>query len=299
VGYPPDLREEALSTTASELKIVVHGPEQQLRHPGILIERLFRDLVRSRHVAFEMAKRDLKSQYRTSVLGALIPLLPALTTAAWAILFRDAHLINVGNVNMPYPFFVLCGMMLWAAFLESMDAPISGVMAEQGLLSKADVPPEAVSMSRLGQVGFNFGVKAALILIAAALYRVHVPWTILFAPFGLILLMMLGVSIGLILAPLNLLYTDVAKALPVVTTFWFFTTPIIFTAPKSGWAAVVMLRLNPVTPLMTTTRELAFVGALSMVRGLEVATSVTFFLFAVAMVFHRVAMPIVIDRANA
>ena len=55
------------------------------------------------------------------------PLQPALTTAAWPILFRDAHLINVGTVHMPYPFFVLCGMMLWAAFLESMDAPSSGV----------------------------------------------------------------------------------------------------------------------------------------------------------------------------
>jgi lipopolysaccharide transport system permease protein len=282
-------------TPIAEMQVTVHRPEQQLRRPWLLLQRLFHDLKRSRHVAFEMAKRDLKSQYRTSVLGALMPLLPALTTAAWAILFRDAHLINVGNINMPYPFFVLCGMMLWAAFLESMDAPISGVQAEQGLLSKADV----VTLSRLGQVGFNFGVKGVLILVAALFYRVHVPWTILLAPFGLLLLMMLGVSIGLILAPINLLYTDVAKALPVVTTFWFFATPIIYISPASGWAALSMRRLNPVTPLLTSTRELAFGGSLSMVSGLEVATLVTFLLLAIAGIFHRIAMPIVIDRANA
>jgi lipopolysaccharide transport system permease protein len=257
------------------------------------------DMLRSRHIAWEMAKRDLSSQYRTSVLGILLPLLPALTTAAWAIVFRDANLINAGNVNMPYPFFVLCGMMLWAAFLESMDAPITGVLAEQSLLSKADVPPEAVTLSRLGQVVFNFGVKSILIFIAAVMYRVHVSWTIIFAPLGVLLLCALGAAIGLILSPFNMLYTDVGKALPVITTFWFFTTPIVFVTPSYGPAAIIMKYLNPVTPLLNTTRDLAFGRGVSMVAGFEVATTLTVVLLVVGMVFHRLAMPIVIDRANA
>jgi lipopolysaccharide transport system permease protein len=281
------------------MSVTIHTPEKRLLRPSDLFSGLVRDVWTSRFVAWEMMRRDLKSQYRTSILGVLLPLLPAMTTAAWAILFRDAHLINVGVVSLPYPFFVLCGMMLWAVFLEAMDAPISGVLAEQGLLSKANIPPEAVTVSRLGQVVFNFGVKALLIGIAAAAYRVHVPWTIVLAPLGLLAMIAFGAAIGLILAPINLLYSDVAKALPVVTTFWFFTTPIIFTSPNQGWAAVVMTRLNPVTPLLTTTRELAFGGNITMMRGLEVSVGVTIALLVVGAVFHRIAMPIVIDRANA
>jgi lipopolysaccharide transport system permease protein len=200
---------------------------------------------------------------------------------------------------MPYPFFVLCGMMLWAAFLESMDAPISGVQAEQGLLSKADVPAEAITLSRLGQVVVNFGVKAAIILIAAVAYRVHVPWTLVLAPIGLLLIIALGAAIGLILGPINLLYTDISKALPVVTTFWFFTTPIVFTTPSRGWAAFIMTRLNPVTPLLTSTRDLAFGNGLTMMRGFEITGFCTICFFAIALIFHRIAMPIVIDRSNA
>ncbi len=90
--------------TLSDATIKVHKPEMRLDNPVKLVTGLVADLIRSRHIAFEMLKRDLKGQYRTSILGFLIPLLPALTTAAWAILFRDAHLINVGNLNMPYPF---------------------------------------------------------------------------------------------------------------------------------------------------------------------------------------------------
>ena len=286
-------------TVESNPQVVIHSAELRLRRPIDLLLGLTRDIGRSRHVAWEMMKRDLKSQYRTSLIGVLLPLLPALSTAAWAILFRDAHIINVGSVNLPYPFFVLCGMMLWAAFLESMDAPISGVQAEQGLLSKANVPPEAITLSRLGQVLFNFGVKALIIVIAALAYRVHVLWTIVFAPVGLLMIMALGASIGLILAPINLLYTDVSKALPVITAFWFFTTPIVFTSPSQGWAAFLMNRLNPVTPLLTTTRELAFGGGFSMLGGLEKSCLLTVCLFLAAALFHRIAMPIVIDRANA
>ena len=285
--------------TITEAKITVHRPEMRLGSPVRLVTGLVSDLFRSRHVAWEMLKRDLKGQYRTSILGALIPLLPALTTAAWAVLFRDAHIINVGSLNMPYPFFVLCGMMLWAAFLESMDAPISGVQAEQGLLSKADVPAEAVTLARLGQVFVNFAVKSLLIAAAAIAYHVHVAGTIFLAPLGLVLMVMLGASIGLVVAPLNLLYIDISRALPVITTFWFFTTPIVFTSPARGWASVVMTRINPVTPLLTTTRELAFGTGLSMPGMFEIMSIATVCVFALALLFHRIAMPIVIDRANA
>ena len=285
-------------TNESELRLTVHTAEKRLRQPGELLFSLARDVVRLRHIAWEMMKRDLLNQYRTSVLGAMIPLLPAFTVAAWAILFRDAHIINVGAVSMPYPFFVLCGMMLWTAFLESMDAPISGVQAEQSLLSKADVPPEVVTASRIGQVLVNFCIKSIIIAAAALAYRVQVSWTILFAPFGLLLIVALGTAIGLILAPINLLFKDVSKALPVITTFWFFMTPIVFTAPHQGWAAIVMNRLNPMTPLLNTTRDLAFGGGLSMLTGLAVSVAFTLCLFMASALFHRIAMPIVIDRAN-
>src|SRR6202041_4133512 len=117
------------------------------------------------------------TQHRQSVLGFLLPLLPALTITAWAILFRSAHLINVGRTAVPYPFFVLCGMIIWSAFLDSIDAPIQGVLTEQALLSKSSIPPEAVTFARLGQVLVNFLVKTVVVGIAAALYRIHMPWT--------------------------------------------------------------------------------------------------------------------------
>ncbi len=283
----------------SALPVKTHTAAVRLRHPRVFFLTLLQDVRNSRALAWEMLKRDLKSQYRSSFSGIFVSLLPALTAAVWAVLFRDAHLINVGKIDLPYPFFVLCGMMLWAGFLESLDAPISAVRTESGLLSKANVAAETVTVARLGQVLFNFGVKSLILVVAALAYGVPVYWTALFVPMGVLLLMALGAAIGLILAPLNMLYADVSKSVPIITTFWFFTTPIIFAAPIGGWAAFVMNRLNPVSAILTTTRDLAFEDSLRITAAFEVSAVFTLFLFCFAVIFHRVSMPIVIDRENA
>jgi lipopolysaccharide transport system permease protein len=281
------------------LPVAVFTAGSKLVSPAGFIRRLVRDLIRSRHVVWEMFKRDLISQYRQSLLGVLLSILPALSITAWAILFRSAHLINVGRTAVPYPFFVLCGMIIWSAFLDAIDAPISGVLSEQALLSKSSIPPEAVTFARLGQVFVNFFVKAAVVGLAGAFYRIHVPWTILFVPAGVALVIALGTGIGLILAPVNLLYRDISKALPVILTFWFFLTPIVFVSPGEGIASVIMQKINPVSQILIATRNLMFPGSGGSPEALWAASAAAIGLFCIGLVFHRIAMPVVIDRANA
>jgi lipopolysaccharide transport system permease protein len=282
-----------------DLPVAVFDPRNKLVSPVGFVRQLARDLVRSRHLVREMLQRDLTSQYRQSLFGVLLSVLPALTITAGAILFRSAHLINVGRTNVPYPFFVLCGMIIWSAFLDAIDAPVQGVLSEQALLSKSSIPPEAVTFARLGQVFVNFVAKAAVVGIAAALYRIHMPWTAVFVPAGVLLVIALGTGIGLILAPINLLYRDISKVLPLITTFWFFLTPVVFVSPRQGVASVIMEKINPVTQLLTATRNLMFPGDGGSQGALWAAAIFAIGLFCVGLIFHRMAMPIVIDWANA
>jgi lipopolysaccharide transport system permease protein len=285
--------------TTENLPVAVFSAGCKLISPAEFIRRFARDFMRSRHVVREMFRRDLTSQYRQTLLGFLLSILPALTITAWAILFRSAHLINVGSTTVPYPFFVLCGMMIWSAFLDAIDAPIQGVLSEQALLSKSSIPPEAVTFARLGQVFVNFAAKAVMVGIAAALYRIHAPWTIVFAPVGVALVVALGTGLGLVLAPINLIYRDVSKVLPVITTFWFFLTPIVFVSPRQGVASLVMEELNPVTRILVSTRNLMLPGTAGPPEALWGAAIFAIGLLCFGLVFHRIAMPIVIDRANA
>lgn len=264
-----------------------------------LLRRMLQDTWRSRHLIREMMIRDLTSQYRQSVLGILVSFFPVLATTAWATLFQSANLINAGGIKIPYPFFVLCGMLIWTSFLESLEAPVYGVVAELPLLAKSSIPPEVVTFGRLGQVMVNFVFKTLIVALAAIFYRIPVPWTALLAPLGALTLAALGSGIGMVLAPINLIYRDVSKALPVLSTFWFFLTPVLYMTPTAGAAAVLMRQLNPVSPILVATRALIFPGTGAPSADLAPVVILSGAVFLAGWIFHRITMPVVMDRANS
>jgi len=286
------------NSNISPQPVVVHTPSDGLLRPKRLWQSLVLDLAHGRSLIWEMFIRDLISEHRRSLLGLFSVLAPTLITTGWAVLFRQASIINVGDINMPYPFFVLQGMMIWSAFIESIDAPISGVLAELSLISKSDVAPEIVTIARLGRVVFNIMIKMLVIFIADLFYQAPPALTIVFVPLCMMLIMALGVGIGLILAPLNILYRDVSKMLPIILTFWFFATPVLYASAKPGAMAVIAGQMNPVTPLLETTRILAFGTAPTLSAGFVWMAALSLAVLMIGTIFHRIAMPIVIDRAN-
>lgn len=278
--------------------LTTHTAESRLRHPVVLLRRMVGDLWASRHLAWEMFRRDIEGQYRQSILGVLMAFLPALVTAAWCTLIEHARVINVPELELPYPAFVLMSMMIWTTFVDAMNAPMHGLLRELRALARASFPAEAVFFARFLDVAFNFGVKSILIAAAVVWFGLPIHWTVIFSPVSLFLVILLGMAIGLALAPINALYRDVGSSLNVVTTFWLFLTPVLFPLPKEGLAAQVV-KFNPVSPLLSATRELATTGHLTEPRGFFIMAVITPIFFLLSWIFFRIALPVVIDRTNA
>jgi lipopolysaccharide transport system permease protein len=59
------------------------------------------------------------------------------------------------------------------------------------------------------------------------------------------------------------------------------------------------VRLNPVTPLLVTTRDLATTGVVTNPLGFWLASLVTFVALGLAWLVYRVTMPIIIERMSA
>jgi lipopolysaccharide transport system permease protein len=89
--------------------------------------------------------------------------------------------------------------------------------------------------------------------------------------------------------PLGLLYDDVARGIALVTGVWFFLTPVIYPAPESG-----ILRFNPVTPLLTTTRAWLTNGSSS--PAFAAVTAGALVTLIVAWILQRLARPHVVAR---
>lgn len=282
----------------SHLPEVVYTPESRLRHPLQLFREMGRDLLASRELAWRLIVRDINTRYRQSLLGVFWAFVPPVVAAAGLTLATSAEVLNVGATSIPYPAYVMFSMALWQTFTESVSGPIQAVAAAKPMLAKINFPREAIILSQVGQIFFNFGIKLILIVGLFIWFKIPVGWTVVLAPVALVHLIALGVAIGLLLAPIGALYEDVAKGLTLALGVWLFFTPVIYPVPAAGGFAT-LVRLNPATPLLVAVRELATSDKISDPQSFWLASLLALLGLLFAWLVYRVAMPFVIERMSA
>lgn len=224
-----------------------------LRSPRRFLREAFSDLRKAWEPATHLFLKNFRSQHRQSVLGYAWLLLPPLASALVWTGLNYSGILPVGKTSVPYPLYVLIGTMFWSAFVEAMKCPLTDLKNAREILVKVRMPHEAVVLAGLGGVLFNFLVRLLLVGGAFAFYRIVPGWGLLLVPFALLAILCLGLTIGLWLAPVGLLYEDVPRALDLVLGFGFLVTPIVYPVPKI-WPASLIADLNPLVPLLETAR---------------------------------------------
>jgi lipopolysaccharide transport system permease protein len=279
------------------MRTVVRTFEPPLAHPAEFLGSVWRDFLRSRPLALEIAKRDIRNQYRQSLLGPVGAVLLPLALTALALGFHRSGILNVQSGSVPYALFVLVGVVLWTTFIEILNAPVYGLLAELRLLARTTAPPEAIILGKLGPVVVNLLLKIVLVAAALLWYRIPITPAAVLAVLGLLGLAILGSAIGLLIAPLNLLYRDLSWIFGTITTLWFFFSPVYFPAPATGAIGAIM-NLNPVTPLLGDTRSLLLTGmAITPVQsGLTIAGACL--LLIASWFYARIVLSIAMEQVN-
>lgn len=289
----------ALRKSASLAAVeVTYTADSELRHPRRLIGAMWRDLWASRELAWLFMLRDISAHYRQSFLGFAWAFLPPIVMAFGLTLASNAKVINVAATQLPYPAYVMFSMILWQTFVEALNGPLQAVANAKLMLVRINFPREAIVLAKLGEVFFNFAIKLVLVFAIFFWYQMPITKSALLAPFGLLSLILLGTFLGVLLAPLGVLFQDINHGLTVFTGLWLFLTPVVYALPSTGMFATIV-RANPVTPLLMTTRELATTGVVSdPYRFLAVTAAAMVGLFATWIAF-RLAMPFAIERVSS
>lgn len=276
----------------------IYTPQSKLKHPRKLRRLMWRDLLASRELAWQLMLRDIKVQYRQSVLGLAWAFIPPIVMALGLSWAGESQVIAISATDLPYPAYVMFSTSLWQTFIEALQGPVQAVNQAKPMLSRVNFPREAIILAKLGEVLFNFGIKLILIIGLFIWFRISVGWSVILAPVALIHLILLGTWFGVMLAPLSILYQDVTKALTMITGFWLFITPVIYPVPETG-SFGTLVRLNPVTPLLVTTRELATTGILTQVTGFWIVSAIAILGLLLTWIAFRLAMPFVIERISS
>jgi len=276
----------------------VYSPESDIRSPRRLILSMFRDLRDCRELAWRLFIRDVSAKYRQSLLGILWAFIPPILTGAIFIILQSKKIVNFGHTDIPYPVFALVGTTLWQLFTESLNAPLISVNTAKPMITKINFPREALILSAFYQVLFNLLIKSLIIIAILIYFHLVVGWSLLLAFPVILILILLGITIGLFLTPFGMLYTDISSSLIVVTQLWFFVTPVVYPPPKS-FPFSLLATANPVAPILVAARDLLTKGHLTNLAPLVIITIFTFIGLFVAWLIYRLAVPIIIERISA
>jgi lipopolysaccharide transport system permease protein len=256
----------------SELPITVYTPDSRLQHPARMLREMFGDLWAGRELAWRLAVRDISAQYRQAFLGLLwVFILPLANTLTW-IFLQGSGMVRLSETALPYAVYVFTETMLWAIFMEALNAPLKQTESARSMLAKLNFPREALIVSGIYQTLFNAAIKIGLLLV--------------------------GTAISLLLTPVGLLYTDIGRGLPLVMPLLMYVTPVVFPMPQAGWAAT-LVELNPLSPLILTARDWLTGVPPEFLGAFVVVNLLTLGLLLLVWVVYRLAMPILIERMSA
>jgi lipopolysaccharide transport system permease protein len=279
----------------SDLPLTVYTPESPLRHPLKLLWSMLKDLMAARQLARRLFVRDISAQYRNSILGYAWVFIPPLAAALPFVFLNSQGVVAVSETPIPYAAFAIVGTTIWQAFADAVTTPLKAVTSARPMLARINFPREAVLLAALAQVVLNLLIRLALLIAVFLWFQIVPPATAVLFPVGLFGLVLAGFVLGVLITPLGLLYNDVQLTLPIALTFLMFLTPVLYPMPSEG-AASVLLTINPLTPLVTTTRDWLTVGAAPQAGVFWITLAIAAVLLVMGWIVYRVALPHLIAR---
>jgi len=219
------------------------------------------ELWRYRSLLYMLVVRDLKTRYRSSVLGVawsfLQPLgMMVVITFAFSVINRAPPTIE------HYSVFVLSGLLAWNFFSAAVTGATGSVVANAALVKKVYFPrlilPVSVVISSL--INFLLALPVWMVVAIIAGHPIHV--TLLLLPFVITVQVIFSVGMSFMLSTLNVFYRDTQFILELAMLALFFLTPIwydIDSVPQRE-VGLWVRRLNPMASLVNIYQDLMYWG---------------------------------------
>ena len=179
------------------------------------------------HSLWLLSARDLKVRYSTSALGYLWSILdPLVMSAIYWFVFTQIFDRSAGE--QPYIVFLISALLPWTWFNSSVS-DFTRAFNKDARLVRSTAIPRSIWVNRIVlSKGIEFICSLPVLVLFAILGGASVGWGILLFPVGMLLQVMLLVGLGLLVAPLCVLYTDLERTTALVLRALFYASPIIY-----------------------------------------------------------------------
>jgi lipopolysaccharide transport system permease protein len=209
------------------------------------------DLWIYRELVFFMIWRDIKVRYKQTLLGASWAIIqPLMTMLVFNFLFGTVA--KVPTDGIPYPIFSFTGLLPWGLFVTALNQASRSLTSNHNMVTKIYFPRLVLPVASVLAGLVDFAIAFVILIIMMFYYKVTPTWNALWAlPLFLLFAILAALGVALWLAAINVQYRDVNYALPFLTQFWLFITPVAYSAKVISAKWQLLYSLNPMAGVVS------------------------------------------------
>ena len=227
-------------------ELVKHDPTTIYIKPSTGLTALnLRDLWVYRELVLFMIWRDIKVRYKQTLLGATWAVIqPLMTMIVFNFLF--GKVAKVPTDGIPYPIFSYTALLPWGLFVTALNQASRSLTSNHNMVTKVYFPRLVLPIASVLAGLVDFAIAFVILIVLMLYYQVTPAWNVLWAlPFFLLLAIVTALGVALWLSAINVKYRDVNYALPFLTQFWLFITPVAYSASVISDKWQLVYSLNP------------------------------------------------------
>ena len=246
---------------------------------------------RYRHALWLLTSRDLKVRYSTSALGYLWSILdPLLMSLIYWFVFTQVFHRPAGTE--PYIVFLLSGLLPWMWFTGAVSDSTNAFTRSAKLVRSTSLP-RSIWVNRIVLAkGIEFVLSLPVLAVFAIFSGAHLTWYVLLFPVAILVQGLLIFGLGLIVAPLVVLFRDLERVVRLVLRILFYASPIIYGTQDLPQALQPWAVLNPLSGLFDTYRAAFFPDTWHPWLALSSAVWAVIFLLLGWLTFSRLERPV-------
>ena len=208
----------------------------------------------------ELVSKNIKLQYRSSILGIFWTFLqPLLTMIVLAVVFMNVFGKDNSKV-VNYPVYLLCGRLLFNFYTTATKRAMTSIRRQSSMIKKVYVPKYIYPLSSVLSSFVTFLISLSVLVVVILFFNlrgidpISVTWRVVYTIVPILITLVLSLGVGMILATVSVFFKDVENLYDVFCLLLFYLTPIVYHPSRlnfvEGSMQLRILKINPLYGLV-------------------------------------------------
>nr|QED89914.1 O-antigen export-TMD component [Klebsiella pneumoniae] len=212
----------------------------------------------------------------------------AVYTIVFSVVFKAKW--GAGAVNEPktqFAVILFVGMITHGFFAETLMRAPGLIIQHANYVKKVVFPLEILPVVTLLSVLFHSFISFCVLLIAFITFNGFLHWTVIFAPFVFLPLVILTLGLAWLLSSLGVYIRDIGQSIGIIMTVVMFLSPVFYPLSALPKAFQHIVLLNPLTFIIEQARTVIIWGGVPDFVGLAVYTLVSVIIMLLSYIWFQ------------